>query len=96
MLKDGKLYGRGSSDDGYGVYCVPGCVKMVQNLGKKHPRCILVLESGEESDILDLPYYMTKLKDRVGDLSLVICLDSGAGDYEHLWITNTLRGILGN
>lgn len=22
----------------------------------------------------------------------MICLDSGAGDYEHLWTTNSLRG----
>jgi len=32
---------------------------------------------------------------QLGEASLVICLDSGCGDYERMWLTTSLRGILG-
>jgi acetylornithine deacetylase/succinyl-diaminopimelate desuccinylase-like protein len=33
------------------------------------------------------------LKGRMGDVALVVCLDSGAGNYDQLWLTNSLRGM---
>jgi len=37
------------------------------------------------------------LADRIGTPRLVICLDSGCGNYEQLWMTTSLRGsIVGN
>jgi acetylornithine deacetylase/succinyl-diaminopimelate desuccinylase-like protein len=30
---------------------------------------------------------------RLGDVGLVICLDSGAGNYDQLWLTTSLRGM---
>ena len=30
---------------------------------------------------------------RLGDVALVICLDSGAGNYDQLWLTSSLRGM---
>ena len=33
--------------------------------------------------------------DRIGSPSLVVCLDSGCGYYERLWLTTSLRGIAG-
>src|SRR6202030_3686052 len=30
---------------------------------------------------------------RIGEPSLVICLDSGCGDYDRLWLTTSLRGM---
>ena len=32
--------------------------------------------------------------DRIGDVSFVICLDSGCGNYDQLWCTTSLRGIV--
>jgi acetylornithine deacetylase/succinyl-diaminopimelate desuccinylase-like protein len=29
----------------------------------------------------------------LGDVSLVVCLDSGAGNYDQLWLTTSLRGM---
>ena len=29
----------------------------------------------------------------MGDVGLVICLDSGAGNYDQLWLTTSLRGM---
>ena len=33
------------------------------------------------------------LRTRLGDVGLVICLDSGAGNYDQLWLTTSLRGM---
>ena len=35
------------------------------------------------------------MKDRLGKPELVICLDSGCGNYEQLWSTTSLRGLVG-
>jgi acetylornithine deacetylase/succinyl-diaminopimelate desuccinylase-like protein len=42
-----------------------------------------------------LPFYIEHLHERIGDPSLVVCLDSGAGNYEQLWCTTSLRGMVG-
>jgi acetylornithine deacetylase/succinyl-diaminopimelate desuccinylase-like protein len=54
-----------------------------------------VIEASEESGSPDLPFYMDALADRIGKVSLVVCLDSGCGDYERLWLTTSLRGLVG-
>ena len=43
---------------------------------------------------MDLPYYINKLSNEIGTPDLIICLDSGALDYNRLWITTSLRGVL--
>jgi len=91
-LKDGRLYGRGSADDGYAVYAALTAIRAVQLQGLEHGRCVLIIEACEESGSYDLPYYIDLLKERIGNPSLVICLDSGAGNYEQLWMTTSLRG----
>jgi acetylornithine deacetylase/succinyl-diaminopimelate desuccinylase-like protein len=54
---------------------------------------VLLIEACEESGSYDLPAYIDHLSDRIGSPSLVVCLDSGAGNYEQLWITTSLRGM---
>jgi acetylornithine deacetylase/succinyl-diaminopimelate desuccinylase-like protein len=58
-----------------------------------HTRCVLVIEACEESGSYDLPYYIDHLAERIGRPSLVVCLDSGCGNYDQLWLTTSLRGI---
>jgi acetylornithine deacetylase/succinyl-diaminopimelate desuccinylase-like protein len=53
-----------------------------------------LIEGCEESGSYDLPAYIDHLADRIGVPSLVVCLDSGAGDYERLWHTTSLRGMV--
>ena len=60
-----------------------------------HARCVLLIEACEESGSYDLPFYVDHLKARLGSPSLVICLDSGCGNYDQLWLTTSLRGIAG-
>lgn len=92
VLKDGCLYGRGGADDGYAAYASITAINALQEQGIAHARCVLIIEACEESGSYDLPYYMDLLQDRIGKPNLVICLDSGAGNYDQLWMTTSLRG----
>jgi acetylornithine deacetylase/succinyl-diaminopimelate desuccinylase-like protein len=91
--EDGRLYGRGSADDGYAVYAGIAAVRAIQTQDAAHPRIVGLIETGEESGSPDLPPYVDALRSRLGQVGLVICLDSGAGDYQRLWLTPSLRGL---
>lgn len=92
VIKNGRLYGRGGADDGYSAYASLTAIRALEEQGVPYPRCVLIIEACEESGSYDLPYYIELLKERIGKPSLVICLDSGAGNYEQLWMTTSLRG----
>lgn len=92
VLKDGRLYGRGAADDGYSAYASLTAIKALEMQNIAFPRCVIIIESCEESGSYDLPFYIKLLQDRIGKPKLVICLDSGAGNYEQLWMTTSLRG----
>ncbi|MDB5932151.1 MAG: peptidase, partial [Polaromonas sp.] len=90
--EDGKLYGRGGADDGYAVYASIAAVQALKAQNVSHPRIVGLIETCEESGSYDLLPYVNALKDRLGDVALVVCLDSGAGNYDQLWLTTSLRG----
>jgi acetylornithine deacetylase/succinyl-diaminopimelate desuccinylase-like protein len=92
--ENGLLYGRGGADDGYAVYAAITAIQALKQQGLPHPRCVGVIESCEESGSGDLPAYLDVLKPRLGDVALVVCLDSGAGNYDQLWLTTSLRGMV--
>lgn len=92
ILKNGRLYGRGGADDGYSAYASLTAIRALEQQGIAYPRCVLIIEACEESGSYDLPFYIELLKERIGKPSLVICLDSGAGNYDQLWMTTSLRG----
>ncbi|WP_106184904.1 M20/M25/M40 family metallo-hydrolase [Umezawaea tangerina] len=94
VVKDGRLYGRGAADDGYAGYAAIAAIEAVHAAGGSHGRCIVLLETSEESGSPDLPAYLAHLGDRLGDVSLVVCLDSGGNDYGRMWLTTSLRGLL--
>jgi acetylornithine deacetylase/succinyl-diaminopimelate desuccinylase-like protein len=90
--ENGLLYGRGGADDGYAVYASLTAILALDAQGIPRPRCVGLIETCEESGSFDLPAYVDALKDRLGHVSLVVCLDSGAGNYDQLWLTTSLRG----
>lgn len=94
VVRDGHLYGRGSVDDGYSGYAAITALESLRRTDGAHPRCVLLLETGEESGSPDLPAYLDHLSDRLGPVGLVVCLDSGGGDYDRLWLTTSLRGMV--
>jgi acetylornithine deacetylase/succinyl-diaminopimelate desuccinylase-like protein len=68
-------------------------VKAVQAAGEKHPRIVLTLESEEESGSPGLLQLLKEAEPLIGTPDAMFCMDSGALDYEQLWVTSSLRGI---
>lgn len=95
VIEDGKLYGRGGADDGYAVFSALNAIAYLQSLNIPHARCVVIVEGSEESGSVDLPFYLEKIKTSIDEPSLVICLDSECGNYDQLWSTTSLRGIIG-
>ncbi|MBL8900933.1 MAG: M20 family metallopeptidase [Planctomycetes bacterium] len=95
VLRDGKLYGRGGADDGYSAFASLTAIRALQEQGIPHGRCVMLIEACEESGSYDLPFYVDHLAPRIGSVDLVICLDSGCGNYDQLWSTTSLRGLVG-
>lgn len=93
-LKGDKLFGRGAADDGYAIFGSLAALLALREQNLPHARCVLMIEACEESGSYDLPYYVDHLLPRLGSPSLVICLDSGCGNYDQLWLTTSLRGIV--
>jgi acetylornithine deacetylase/succinyl-diaminopimelate desuccinylase-like protein len=91
-----RLYGRGAADDGYAAFAALSAVQAVQAAGGSHTRCLVLIEASEESGSPDLPDHLAVLdaSDRLGTPSLVIALDSSCGDWDHLWVTTSLRGLV--
>jgi len=91
--EDGKLFGRGGADDGYAVYASITAIQALKAQNAPHPRIVGLIETCEESGSYDLLPYVDALRPRLGEVALVICLDSGAGNYDQLWLTSSLRGM---
>src|ERR671923_774684 len=87
-----RLFGRGAGDDGYAAFAALTAIEALQAQGVRHSRCVVLIEASEESGSPDLPAYVEALAERLRP-GLVVCLDSGCGDYDHLWATTSLRGV---
>ncbi|GMR23380.1 MAG: M20 family metallopeptidase [Acidobacteriota bacterium] len=95
-VRDGdKLYGRGGADDGYAVFASICSLLALRKQGIGHARIVILIEFSEESGSPDLPAYVEHFVKEIGTPSLIVCLDSGAGNYEQLWSTTSLRGLVG-
>ena len=93
-LRDGRLYGRGGADDGYAMFASLTAIAALQDQGIEHSRCVILIEGCEESGSYDLPFYVAELQEQIGTPDLVICLDAECGNYDQLWTTTSLRGML--
>ena len=89
-----RLYGRGGADDGYSAFASVLALECLARSGVDHARCVVLIEACEESGSPDLPFYVDHLADRIGSPSFVVCLDSGCGNYDQLWSTTSLRGMV--
>jgi acetylornithine deacetylase/succinyl-diaminopimelate desuccinylase-like protein len=95
VIEGDRLYGRGAADDGYAIFGSLSAIAALQAEKIPHARCVVMIEACEESGSYDLPYYVDHLATRIGQPSLVVCLDSGCGNYDQLWLTTSLRGMTG-
>lgn len=94
VIEGDKLYGRGGADDGYAIFGSIAAILALQQQNIPHARCVIIIEACEESGSYDLPFYIDHLADRIGQPSLVVCLDSGCANYDQLWLTTSLRGMV--
>ncbi len=95
VMDGDKLYGRGGADDGYAMFASLTAIAALQQQQIPQARCVVIIEACEESGSYDLPFYIDAFAQRIGQPDLVICLDSGCGNYEQLWCTTSLRGLAG-
>jgi acetylornithine deacetylase/succinyl-diaminopimelate desuccinylase-like protein len=95
VMRDGRLYGRGGADDGYAVFSALTAIAALKDQRVPLARCLLLIEACEESGSVDLPAHLAALGDAIGEPSLVVCLDAECGNYEQLWGTTSLRGMVG-
>jgi acetylornithine deacetylase/succinyl-diaminopimelate desuccinylase-like protein len=94
VIRGDRLYGRGGADDGYAMFGALSALLALREQGVAHARCVVLIEACEESGSYDLPFYVDHLASRIGDPSLIVCLDSGCGNYDQLWLTTSLRGMI--
>jgi acetylornithine deacetylase/succinyl-diaminopimelate desuccinylase-like protein len=94
VLRDGRLYGRGGADDGYAVFGSLLALRALADQNIPYVRSVILIEGSEESGSPDLPAYIDALADRIGEPSLVVCLDAECGNYDQFWCTTSLRGNL--
>jgi len=66
----------------------------LQDQGVPHARCVVIIEGCEESGSFDLPHYIEHLARADRHAVGRRVLDSGAADYERLWCTTSLRGMV--
>ena len=94
VMRGERLYGRGGADDGYAIFASLLSLQLLRAQKRPHARCAIIIEACEESGSFDLPAYIEHLAPRIGTPSLVVCLDSGCGNYDQLWCTTSLRGLV--
>ncbi|ROR32057.1 acetylornithine deacetylase/succinyl-diaminopimelate desuccinylase-like protein [Inmirania thermothiophila] len=94
VVEGERLYGRGAADDGYALFAALTALAALQAQGRPHPRCLILAECSEESGSPDLAAHVEALAGRIGSPELVVCLDSGCGDWARLWLTTSLRGLV--
>lgn len=94
VLEGDLLYGRGSADDGYALFCILLALEAAQRHGASHHRVVVLVEGSEESGSVDLPAYLDHLATIIGSPSLVVGLDSESVTGDRMWTTTSLRGLV--
>ena len=92
VLRDEMLFARGVADDGYALFAALLAIAALQRDGVEHARCVVLIEASEESGSIDLDAHLDRIAPSLGEVDLLVCLDSGALTYDRLWVTTSLRG----
>lgn len=94
VRRGNRLFARGVADDGYALFASLLAIEQLEREGRPHARCVVLIEASEESGSPDLEAHLDALTGHLGNVELMICLDSGAHSYDRLWVTTSLRGVL--
>ena len=95
VLEGDKLYGRGGADDGYAIFASLTAIN-ARAQGQAPARALRRADRGVRgvAAATTCRAYIDHLAPRIGELSLVVCLDSGCANYDQLWSTTSLRGLV--
>ncbi len=93
-LEGDKLYGRGGADDGYAMFGALTALLALARAGRA-ARPLRHRHRGLRGIRQLRPALLHRPSRRPASArpSLVVCLDSGCGNYDQLWLTTSLRGI---
>ena len=94
VRRGNRVYARGVADDGYSTFSALLALEELERRAIGHARCVVLIEASEESGSPDLEFHLDALREHLGEVELMICLDSGALTYDRLWVTTSLRGIV--
>jgi len=93
VVRNGKVYGRGTNDDCYEGFVIVAAVKYLEEHNIPHPKVIMLMETGEESGDDEIVNYLRDLRPKIGDVGTIMVLDAEAEDYKTLWCCQSLRGV---
>ncbi len=94
VVRNGRLYGRGAADDCYSFYASLTAAKALDEFKIARPRVTGLFETDEESGSRDLPFYLEKMREEIGNPAFLGIFDLSVRDYERLWLTQSLRGVV--
>ncbi len=94
VRRGNRLFARGVADDGYAMFASLLAIEELEKNDVPHARCVILIEASEESGSPDLDAHLEELTPHLGNVELMICLDSGALTYDRLWVTTSLRGVV--
>jgi len=92
VRRGNRLYARGVAADGYSTFSALLALESLEANAIPHARCVVLIEASEESGSPDLESHLDALAAHLGDVELMVCLDSGGLTYDRLWVTTSLRG----
>lgn len=94
VIRDGRLYGRGSCDDGYSFYSALSSVLALRRTNTPHPRITGLFETDEETGSAFYDQYLDMVKEKIGEPSVLFILDLSSPSTDRLWLTQSLRGVI--
>ena len=94
VIRNNRLYGRGASDDGYSFYLALTAIKALEEEGVPHARVVGLFETNEESGSYGLKDYLLEMLPAFGNPAFLGILDLSICDYERIWLTQSLRGVV--
>lgn len=76
VMKGDRLYGRGSSDDGYAPFAFLAALRACMAQKVKIPHMVMILEGGEESGSPGIEEYLEMMAKKIKP-DIMLCCDSG-------------------